>query len=50
VHVPLFSTPGHGSVVLPEIGGKPMTVGSSCLPTTTPIAKSLGRPDLLGEC
>jgi hypothetical protein len=33
-------------VVLPCLGGRPITVGSSCLPTTTPMAKSLGIPDL----
>ena len=46
MHDPPFATDGHAGVMSPCLGGRPITVGSCCLPTTAPMAKSLGIPDL----
>ena len=46
VQEPLFAASGHGSVLLPNDGGRPMVVGSGRLSLTKPDEKSLGIPDL----
>ena len=55
VQEPLFAASGHGSVLLPNNGGRPMVVGSGRLSLMKPDEKSLGMPELrqsvmLDEC